>query len=231
MRITKHYSNNLNEDEKDAMFKMYKLSYKLGGQPLWFKKKEELFIRYPCFVTFDDKYLIAYAMYQFRKKYNKISLICHDGTDGGKELFMNLIENLVSKKGWLLEAADKVSWLLRKKIAPIISGYDNIVDALDNKDNPNDTITENSRFDVNDKNSYQYTRTFTDVTNAEPITYTSNETLFGTAPCDYVVGETCERECPIGGGKYKRTKNRKRKLTKNRKYKRLTIRQINKQRK
>lgn len=86
MSIIQRKISELTEDDKDIMFKMYVLSYTQGGQPLWFENKKQLFDRYPCFLTFDDKYLIVYALFQFKKNFNKNSLVCHDGSEEGKEL-------------------------------------------------------------------------------------------------------------------------------------------------
>jgi hypothetical protein len=119
-------------------------------------------------------------MYQFRSKFNKISLVCHNGSDEGKELSIKLRLALVNTPGWILEAADKVSWLLRKKDANIIEDYVSIVDALDIVDNPNNTIEMNPDFIKTNKSSYQYLRIYNDTKNNK--IYSSKETLFGTSP-------------------------------------------------
>jgi len=208
MNIVQKNSSELSEDEREKMFSMYVLSYKMGGQPLWFEDKEKLFSRYHCFVTFDDNYLTVYAMFQFKKKFNKISLVCHDGSEEGKRLSVELRYSLVSHGGWILEASDKVSWLLRKRRAPIIMDYESIVDALDIVDNPNDTIEMNPDFDVNDKETYQYIRIYNDVDNGK--IYRSEETLFGTEPCNYD-SLNCNRRCNKTGGKGTRRKVSKKK--------------------
>lgn len=207
MEIIERYSNELSEEEKDDMFKMYVLSYSLGGQSLWFKTKDELFNRYSCFVSYDNNYLVCYAMFQFKKRFNKISLVCHNGSEEGKSNSINLRYNLITRSGWILEAADKVSWILRKKNAPIIQDYESILDALDIIGNPNDTIQLNPDFDYNDRFSYQYIRTYVDVVNNK--TYHSKETLFGTIPCDYSNSYECSRKCNISGGKNKIKKSKK----------------------
>ena len=204
------------------MFEMYRLSYSLGGQQLWFSKPEELFSRYPCFVTFNNQYLVVYAMYQFKSKYNKISLVCHNGSEEGKKLSIELRFALVNIPGWILEAADKVSWLLRKKEANIIENYDSIVDALDIDivDNPNDTIQMNPDFDKKDKLSYQYLRIYNDTINNK--IYTSKETLFGTLPCKYEDQTNCDRICKLSGGKKinkKSIRKNKKNIIKKRKHK------------
>lgn len=129
-------SSNLSADEKQQMFDMYVLSYTMGGQDLWFKSADELFQRYPCAISFDHLYLSAYAMFQFKSHFNKISLVCHDGSDKGKQMSIDLRVALVKSPGWILEAADKVSWVLRKNNSPILSDYESIVNALDIKHNP-----------------------------------------------------------------------------------------------
>jgi hypothetical protein len=186
----------LNDDERNTMYKMYAKTYTDAGQNLWFQTSEELFERYPCFVTFsgENKHLIVYAMFQKKESVNKISLICHNSTDEGKANIMELISNLVKKPGWIIEAAGGVSWLLRSRWnAPIIQS-DQIKVLLEIKEtNVNDKIIINNTFDITDKKSYQYTREFTDIdTN---ITYSSNETLFGTKPC-YYENNHCNRICP-----------------------------------
>jgi hypothetical protein len=213
MSITTNFSSKLNEEEKNKMFEMYINSYTIGNQPLWFKSKEQLFDRYPCFVSFDNNYLTVYAMFQMKNKYNKISLVCHNGTDEGKRLSIELRYNLITQPGWILEAADKVSWLLRKKNAPIISNYEDIVNALDIKDNPNDIITMNPGFNYKERITYQYTRTYNDTVNIK--IYNSNETLFGTTTdCDYI-NKDCGRKCKTSnGGKSRRKKKRTKKSKK-----------------
>jgi len=177
---------------------------------MWFNNSEELFTRYPCVVTFDNQYLVVYAMYQFRSKFNKISLVCHNSSEEGKELIIKLIINLVNTPGWIIEAADKVSWILRKNGANIIENYASIVDALDIVDNPNDTIEMNPYFDKTDKLSYQYIRIYNDTVNNK--IYNSKETLFGTLPCKYDQTETnCDRVCNLLDNKKITNKKSKRK--------------------
>ena len=176
------------------MFKMYAASYTGGGQELWFKTPEELFKRYPCFITFnqDNNHLTVYAMFQIKNSVNKISLVCHNSTDNGKQDSINLRLYLVKQPGWILEAADKVSWLLRKNNAPIIQD-DMIADLLEiDKNNENDKIIINKNFDKGDKTSYQYTRCFHDINTGK--VYESKETLFGTAKCNYI-NKDCDRIC------------------------------------
>ena len=193
MIITKKYVSSLSNNHKEYMFRMYVQSYTLGGQELWFKNKEELFKRYPCVITFDNMHLIVYAMYQFKKKYNKISLVCHNGSEIGKKMSIELIYKLINKPGWILEASDKVSWLLRKRGAPIINDYESIIDALNIRDNRNDTIEINDSFNYNKQITFQYTRIYHDSINDK--TYRSHETLFGIKPCNYNKNNNCSRQC------------------------------------
>jgi hypothetical protein len=209
-QIISNNSSKLTEIEKNIMFQMYETSYTSGNQELWFKSQEDLFNRYPCFLSFNNNYLIVYAMFQMKNNYNKISLVCHNGSDEGKKLSIKLRLELIKQPGWILEASDKVSWLLRKEKAPIISTHQEIVEALDIKNNPNDIITMNDTFDYNEKMTHQYVRSYTDTINNK--TFESPETLFGTLPCTYD-DVTCRRICILkhDGGKYKikKTKSRK----------------------
>jgi hypothetical protein len=131
-------------------------------------------------------------MFQIKKSVNKISLVCHNSTDIGKIYSINLRHQLVKQPGWILEAADKVSWLLRKRNTPIIDNT-SINDILEiEPTNDNDKIIINKDFDKDDRNSFQYTRVFKDIKLGTE--YVSKETLFGTKKCRYNV-ETCERSC------------------------------------
>jgi hypothetical protein len=193
MHVVTNDASALTETDKETMFQMYENSYRGGGQELWFRSKEELFNRYPCFLSVDNNYLVVYAMFQMKNKYNKISLICHNGSVEGKELSIQLCLELIKRPGWMLEASDKVSWLLRKQNAPIISSHEEIVNALDIKDNPNDIIHMNASFNYGEKLTYQYVRSYTDPKTDE--IFHSPETLFGTAPCNYA-DKSCSRSCP-----------------------------------
>jgi hypothetical protein len=160
MNFTHIKSTDVNNEDKEIMFKMYEESYTIGNQPLWFKTKEELFSKYPCFTSIDNQYLISYVMFQFKNNYNKISLVCHNGTVEGKNLSIELRHNLLIQPGWILEASDKVSWILRsKKQTPIIYNYIDIIHALDIEENNQEyKIEMNINFNPKIKYSYQYTR-------------------------------------------------------------------------
>lgn len=198
----------LNKEDKQIMFDMYVKSYTMGGQPLWFATQEQLFSRYPCVATIDDQYLKVYAMYQFKTKYNKISLVCHDGSEYGKNLSIALRDQLVRQPGWILEAADKVSWILRdKKKSPIIADQRMIEEALDIVGCDNDKIIMNTVFDPIVKDTYQYERSYYDAKNDK--TYVSKETMFGTVPCNYDGQSRCNRTCVSVGGASISKKRRK----------------------
>jgi hypothetical protein len=196
-QLIKKKVSDLTDDEKNLMFTMYVNSYTGGGQELWFKTPDDLFKKYPCFITFMDDdnnhlHLKVYAMFQMKKSVNKISLVCHDSTTDGKSDSINLRLQLVQQSGWILEAADKVSWLLRKNKAPIIENS-LITTMLEiDENNVNDIIVINTGFDMNDSRSYQYTRHYTDISSGK--THESKETLFGTTNCRYN-NNTCERIC------------------------------------
>lgn len=197
------------EEEHDELFNMYKDTYSNAGQPLWFNTKEELIKRYPCLMCYNGEYKKLYVLYQFKNKFNKISLVCHNGTDDEKKNSIKIRKELVSMPGWMLEASGATSWLLRKNNAPIIKEEANIKSALDiSYENKNDRIEMNVNFDINDKNSYQYTRVYNDTkANKE---YRTNETMFGTAPCEYTSQE-CDRKCnEIKKGGYKKRNTKKR---------------------
>jgi hypothetical protein len=218
MAIVRRNISELTDQEKNKMFEMYVKSYTMGRQELWFKTPEELFgehSRYKCFITFDDEYLTVYAMYQFKSKYNKISLVCHNGSDEGKQKSIELRHALITQPGWILEAADKVSWILRKRGSPVITEYDKIVDALDiDVNKPNDRIVMNPNFDYSSKITHSYTRIFIDKNGKE---YHSNETLFGVEPCDYRYSsddDICGRMCTKKAGAARRSiKSRSRKYS------------------
>jgi hypothetical protein len=179
-------------EDHDDLFEMYKNTYSNAGQDLWFKTKEELLSRYPCLICYDGNYKKLYVLYQFKKGFNKISLVCHNGTPNEKRNSVQIRKDLVSTPGWMLEASGATSWILRKEHAPMISAEYDIKTALDISDeNENDKIEMNLGFDINDKNSYQYTREFKTLTGE---VYKTNETLFGTSSCRYVTN-SCDRKC------------------------------------
>ena len=200
------------------MYAMYAKTYTDAGQELWFKNADELFRRYPCFLTINNNQEKAYIMYQFKSNFNKISLVCHDSTPEGKNLVVDLLVKLLSSPGYILEAASAVSWVLRKRGVHIISDKEDIEKALDiSPNNKSDVIVMNPNFSMNDKNQQAYKRIFTDNSGKQ---FTSDDTLFGLAPCKFNTqscnnNNTCEskkcmRKCVVDGGKRKtRRKNKK----------------------
>jgi len=211
--IKKFNSKDLSDENKEKMFKMYVSSYTMGGQPLWFENKEKLFNSYPCFVSFGDNYTLVYAMFQFRKTINKISLVCHDGSDNGKNLSIQLRVVLLKIKGWALEAKDKVSWILRSRYKTPIMDNNKVAEILEiSKEN----ININESFDYNNRESYQYTKTYIYINNeGKEIKNEEKETLFGTEICDYGDSKECNRACKTGGEK-RRSKRSKSKRSKSR---------------
>ena len=220
------YATNLDPDDKTQMFKMYTESYGNAGEELWFKTEEELFNRYPCVISFEGSYLTAYAMFQLRSNYNKISLICHNGTEEGKKQIIDIVHKLINEPGWIIEAAGSVSWLLRKKKAPIIEQQSDIAIALDVAEKD---IEMNNTFDYETKMTYQYTRSYTDNTKTPPQTFLSQETLFGTlSSCKYDNIDKCDRTCNTqSAGKLKTHHRKSKKSKKNRRKSRKNRRKSN----
>lgn len=202
--------SSLSGEDKEYLYKMYADTYKAAGQLLWFNNSSELFnSRYKCLTTIDSQFRVAYVLFQVKSNYNKISLLCHNGTPEGKTLVMEILERLLRAPGTIIEAADAVSWVLRKRGVPIVDTKEKIEQALDIVGSKNDIIAMNHEFDINNKESYQYTRIYTNDTGD---TFHSNETMFGVHGCDYTT-EECNRSCAPAGGKRKR----KRKIKKNNK--------------
>jgi len=207
-KIDKFYTKNLSATARAKMYAMYVKTYTDAGEELWFKNTEQLFSRYPCFLTINNSQDKAYVMYQFKSKFNKISLVCHDSSPEGKALVIELLVKLLSSPGYILEAAGAVSWVLRKQGVPVISDKRDIENALDiTPENKNDTIVMNTKFSMIDKYEQNYKRIFIDSSGSK---YTSEDTLFGLAPCKFntnsCVGNTCAakkcaRKCisAIGG--------------------------------
>ena len=105
------------DDTLDILFKLYESTYSSANQVLWFKQKEDL-QKYNCGAVMicntDKNDITGYILFQFKSKANKISLLCHNGTSSAKSQLMELLSTLLKTNGWVLEAADAVSWLLRK---------------------------------------------------------------------------------------------------------------------
>jgi hypothetical protein len=193
----------LTSEDKTALFEMYKQTYTSAGQELWFKSVNELFDypRYKCIVTLGNPSNMrkAFIMFQFKRNYNKISLVCQDGTPDGKAMVMDILKLLLSSPGYCLEASGAVSWVLQKAKVPIINVKEKIEEALDiTLGNKNDYIEMNPNFSpATDKSIQAYTRYYTD-----PLTqkeYVTTDTLFGTEGCVYQEGENCSRTCRTKG--------------------------------
>jgi hypothetical protein len=191
------------------LYNMYELSYSGAGQELWFRTPDDL-QRYNCGIIlscvnnldYEESYINAYLLYQFRTYANKISLGCHDGTPEGKENAMKLRNDYLRTPGFVLEAKDAVSWLLRKKYScPYFTNIDIIKQILDIKEDGNERIRLNENFDPLDKGQQFY---FHEYLIDGVVQYSNPETLFGTSLCEFE-GTDCNRKCIINdliGGKY-----------------------------
>lgn len=189
-------SSEILDKDKKAMFDMYVNSYTNAGQTLWFKSSTDMF-KYPCgYLThctkneYNNSDIQCFIMYQSRRFCNKISLLCHNNTDEGKTNVIGLCLSLLGQPGWVLEASGAVSWLLRKKHAPIITNP-TLIDQILTIDHSKERIVMNDDFDYNNKLSSQYTHQYL----VEGIVKFSNqETLFGTSGCEYDT-QHCNRTC------------------------------------
>ena len=225
-KINKFYTKNLSNDARKKMYEMYAKTYTDAGQELWFKNQDELFNRYPCFLTINNSQEKAYVMYQFKSKFNKISLVCHDSTPEGKKLVVDLLVTLLTSPGYILEAASAVSWVLRKRGVKVISDKKEIERALNvSPDNKSDIIVMNPNFSINDKNQQSYKRIFTNSTGKQ---FTSDDTLFGRKPCIFNTNactgnkfgnSKCTRKCLFAAapaaGKRRTGRNKKRRTLRN----------------
>ena len=226
MDIRKYSVNDIDNTQKNIMYEMYTRTYLENKQELWFSNTDRLFNKYPCFLTIGDKYTKFYVMYQLMKKYNKISLIAHDGSPEAKAELMNMLHELLSSGGYILEAAEKVSWALRKKNTPRFRELTDIEQALDiDINNPNaDTIEINSEFKygANDLGIQQHIRSHKDSKSGK--IYRNADTLFGnpTISCDFNGDNTCTRTCNSNNGgkkRYSKKKKNKHANNKSKKYK------------
>jgi hypothetical protein len=216
-KIDKFYTKKLSAAARAKMYAMYAKTYTDAGQELWFKNAEELLSRYPCFLTINNSQDKAYVMYQFKSKFNKISLVCHDSSPEGKALVVELLVKLLSSPGYILEATGAVSWVLRKQGVSVIGDKHDIENALDiTPENKNDVIEMNSNFSMTDKTQQSYKRIFTDSSGKQ---FTSEDTLFGLAPCKFntnscvgnlCAAKKCTRKCvAVNGGKRKSRRAKK----------------------
>ena len=216
-KIDKFYTKKLSAAERAKMYAMYAKTYTDAGQELWFKNADELFGRYPCFLTINNSQDKAYVMYQFKSKFNKISLVCHDSSPEGKALVVELLVKLLSSPGYILEATCAVSWVLRKQGVSVIGDKQDIENALDiTPENKNDVIEMNPNFSMTDKTQQSYKRIFTDNSGKQ---FTSEDTLFGLAPCKFntnscvgnlCTAKKCTRKCVAVNGGRRKTRRAKR---------------------
>jgi hypothetical protein len=153
--------------------------------------------------------ITGYLLFQFKPKANKISLLCHNGTDIAKTELMELLSSLLNKNGWILEAADAVSWLLRKKEdVPIIIDFNKIVSLLDINNSLHEAIIMNTEFDKTYKTSYSYSHLFMD--DSGLVKFANKETLFGTGIACTYDNDRCDRICiNLSGGKFTIKQKRK----------------------
>lgn len=211
-RIVRVPKDELKDDDRRALFAMYEKTYTSAGQDLWFKTADDLFgyQRYKCIVTLDSPNNMrkAYILFQFKPKYNKISLVCQDGTPEGKALALDILKTLLLLPGYCLEASGAVSWVLRKANIPRIEDKSQIEEALDiTPGNNYDYIEMNPDFSPDVRTSQSYTRHYTDPKTNK--TYTTSDTLFGAAGCEYPSIDDCSRNCSVKQGATRRRRRRR----------------------
>jgi hypothetical protein len=186
------------KDTLNQMFELYKSTYSSANQVLWFNKADDL-LKYNCGAVIicndsNTKDITAYILFQFKPKANKISLLCHNGTQDAKEKLMNLLSSLLKTNGWILEAADAVSWVLRKKEdVPIITEQKKIINLLDLQNSKSEMIKMNLQFNKSDRTSYSYEHIFIDKDGLPA--FINKETLFGTGKGCIYNNDTCDRIC------------------------------------
>jgi len=169
--------NHLSNTDKELLFNMYVQTYTYVNADLWYTTPDILFSKYPRILSVKNKYTTAYIMYQ-KKKYHKISVICHNGTKEGKALLIDLLVNLLSKKEYIIEATGAVSWILRKKRIRMIKKKHEIEEILEiMPDDPYRQIKFNPSFNPNNKNTQRYT--YISVSRLDNSIYQRQGTLFG----------------------------------------------------
>tara|TARA_Y100000389_G_scaffold136061_1_gene133588 strand:+ start:539 stop:1129 length:591 start_codon:yes stop_codon:yes gene_type:complete len=187
-------SDDINNEIKEILYKMYIDTYKRNNLEIWFNRKEFMFI-YPCnLIIIINKKIKGFIMFQKRKKINKISLIAHDNTDDGKKLIINTILKSLNK-GFVIEASGALSWVLRKKKAPYIKNkklIENILELKNHDNNFQQEIKINKYFDYNDKLSNHYNHIY--ICN-QKIDHINNVTLFGSNYNCKWTNDTCHRIC------------------------------------
>mmetsp|Transcript_4384 Transcript_4384/g.6909 ORF Transcript_4384/g.6909 Transcript_4384/m.6909 type:complete len:293 (-) Transcript_4384:826-1704(-) len=189
-------SKDTDEKLQEVMFEMYEATYRSAGENLWFTTKEQL-QSYACSVktVCDKDTLLCYIMFQSRKRVNKISLVCHNGTKDGKKALINLLVQKLSQPGFVIEASGALSWVLRKNEVPFMSDLNEIMDILE-VGVRNETISINENFNAEDKNTQHYTHEYYGSNHS--LLFQNQETLFGIGGCTFKETEgqkNCDREC------------------------------------
>ena len=133
----------------------------------------------------------AYILYQYRSTVNKISLVCHDGTQEGKDMLIHLLTNMLRKPGYVIEASNAMSWVLRKHNIPYFTDIDMIKHILDIGSSQSENIIINHNFDPSDKRKQYYIHQYID---NGIVTFANSDTLFGSSPCVFI-GYLCDRKC------------------------------------
>ena len=88
---------------------------------------------------------------------------------------IEILKEKLNTSGWIIEASDKLGWVLRKEKAPIIKDI-NVIKNVLNIDDLNERIELNPEFNVDDKASYLYTHSYG--SNGQHI-FSNKEILFG----------------------------------------------------
>lgn len=163
---------NLNEKQKDEIFNLYYKTYKNENQKIWFNNKNELFKNYDVVISMNENYTKYCVLIKKISCFNKICVLCNSCESDTKKNCVILLLKLLQIKNYIIEASDKVSWILRKNNIPIIKD-ETVFKTL--FPSTKYLINENQNFNYNDKYSYQYERTMLNHLDK----YTSNYTLFG----------------------------------------------------
>lgn len=175
----------ITNDDLKHLYNMYITTYKSSKQDIWFKSSDDL-KRYDCmaYILREQGIITSAIMYQPRDYGNKISLLLHDNTSDGKKHLMDGVAKLLTKKGWYLEAAGAVSWVLRSRYTTPIVKDKKMIEKCVIRNKKTEKIVLNDNFNKDDKDSYFYKHIYDE----SGQTYINNETLFGI-PCE----EKCER--------------------------------------
>ena len=168
----------LSNAEKQQLYEMYTQTYIDAHMDIWYPTPEVLFQKYHFLLSLKNKYTTAYVLYTNKIGYSKISVICHNSTDEGKEMLINLLVKLLSKNGYIMEATGAVSWILRKRGVHMIKRKKEIEELLGiSANDPYRKIQMNDRFQPNRKDTQKYT--YISVSNIDDTVYEREGTLFG----------------------------------------------------